>query len=148
MYCGVCSNNNILRHDLSGFDVIGYIFLGSCITMAVILTATTLYYRRKLKKLSEASQAKNNTNPNSGGSSEPKEFKKKKKKVNFLIDINCKTKPSFINMNMRLFPSFCFCIILQKKTFCANNKGNFKEHEVLHYLIHYFIMRSNERHLL
>ena len=74
-------NKNILRHGLSGFDVIGYIFLGSCITMAVILTATTLYYRRKLKKLSEASQAKNNTNTNSNSSSEPKEFKKKKKKV-------------------------------------------------------------------
>ena len=129
--------------------MIGYIFLGSCITMAVILTVTTMYYRRKLKKLS-ASQAKNNSSsgPTTSTNNDAKEFKKKKKKVNFLIDIICKTKPSFMNMNMRLFPSSCFCVILQKKTFCANNKGNFKELEVLHYLIHYFIMRSNERYLL
>ena len=62
----------------SGFDVIGYIFLGSCITMAVILTATTLYYRRKLKKLSQsASQAKNTTSSTSH--SQVKDNKKKKK---------------------------------------------------------------------
>jgi len=61
----------------SGFDVIGYIFLGSCITMAVILTATTLYYRRKLKKLSETSQAKNNSNTTNP---DRRDFKKKKKK--------------------------------------------------------------------
>jgi len=66
----------------SGFDVIGYIFLGSCITMAVILTATTLYYRRKLKKLSQsASQAKNTTSSTSH--SQVKDNKKKKKKANW-----------------------------------------------------------------
>lgn len=65
----------------SGFDVIGYIFLGSCITMAVILTVTTMYYRRKLKKLS-ASQAKNNSSsaPTTSTNNDVKEFKKKKKK--------------------------------------------------------------------
>ena len=35
----------------NGFDIIGYIFLGSCITIALLLSATTIYYRRKLKKL-------------------------------------------------------------------------------------------------
>ena len=39
--------------------MIGYIFLGSCITMAAILTVTTQHYRRKLKKLSSATQAGN-----------------------------------------------------------------------------------------
>ena len=41
----------------NGFDILGYIFLGSCITIALLLSATTIYYRRKLKKLT-------NTNDN------------------------------------------------------------------------------------
>jgi hypothetical protein len=40
----------------NGFDIIGYIFLGSCITIALLLSATTIYYRRKLKKLTKTEE--------------------------------------------------------------------------------------------
>jgi len=64
----------------SGFDMIGYIFLGSCITMAIILTATTLYYRGKLKKLA-LNQAKNRgAATSSSNTSDNKDVNKKKKK--------------------------------------------------------------------
>ena len=69
----------------SGFDVIGYIFLGSCITMAIILTATTLYYRRKLKKLT-ASQAKSGTSNTTNN--DAKDHKKSKKKKVSCEDIS------------------------------------------------------------
>ena len=57
--------------------MIGYIFLGSCITMAAILTATTLYYRRKLKNLTSASKARNNKSKPCGET----DYNMKKKKA-------------------------------------------------------------------
>ena len=44
----------------SGADIIGYIFLGSCITIAMLLSITTQHYRRKLKKLTNIEE--NNEN--------------------------------------------------------------------------------------
>ena len=38
------------------FDILTYVFLGSCITIAVALTATTIYYRRRLKILRGSQQ--------------------------------------------------------------------------------------------
>ena len=65
----------------SGFDMIGYIFLGSCITMAAILTATTLYYRRKLKTLTSASKARNNMSKPGGET----DYNLRKKKASWQI---------------------------------------------------------------
>ena len=45
--------------------------------MAAILTATTLYYRRKLKNLTSASKARNNKS-NPGGGETDYNMKKKK----------------------------------------------------------------------
>jgi len=45
-----------IKNYANGFDVVGYIFLGSCITVAILLSATTIYYRRKLKKLTDTNE--------------------------------------------------------------------------------------------
>ena len=82
--------------------MIGYIFLGSCITMAIILTATTLYYRGKLKKLA-LNQAKNHgAASSSSNTSDNKDVNKKKKKVKHIkhVDFTFMAAP-FVNANRK-----------------------------------------------
>jgi len=53
-----------LTRDLNMLDILSYIVLGSCITTAIFLSATTFYYRRKYKQLLNREQEGTNKSRN------------------------------------------------------------------------------------